>query len=199
MIQVLIVDDHPVVRAGIAGMLAPESDIEVCGEAASGAEAIAVIDRLAPDVVLMDLRMPGGSGAAAIAEITDVPVIVLTTYGDDDDILTALDNGAAGCLLKDAPRAELCEAIRSAVAHGRAAVPASVVARLDRRDTPGDLSPREIEVLRLVSRGYTNTEIGGELYIAESTVKTHLLRAFAKLGVSDRTAAVIAAMNRGLF
>ena len=198
MIRVLVVDDHPVVRSGIAGMLAPETDIEVCGEAASGVEAVAVVPRSRPDVVLMDLRMPGGGGADAIARLPDVPVVVLTTYQDDDDLLRALDLGAVGCLLKDAPRSELCSAVRTAAAGGRVPVPAGVLARMAARADARELSPRECEVLRLVAAGRTNAEIGARLYITESTVKTYLTRVFAKLGVGDRTAAVITAMDRGL-
>ena len=198
MIRVLVVDDHPVVRSGITGMLAPETDIEVCGEAASGVEAVAVVPRLRPDVVLMDLRMPAGGGADAIARLPDVPVVVLTTYQDDDDLLRALDLGAVGCLLKDAPRAELCAAVRTAASGERVPVPAGVLARMAARAEARELSPRECEVLRLVAAGRTNAEIGAQLYITESTVKTYLMRVFAKLGVGDRTAAVITAMDRGL-
>lgn len=198
MIRVLIVDDHPVVRAGVSGMLAAEPDIEVCGEAASAAEGVTAAAHLKPDVVLLDLRMPGGSGADAVTAMPEPAVIVLTTYVDDDDILRALDQGAVGCVLKDAPRAELCAAIRSAASDRRAAIPASVLARQAAARHGGGLSPRETEILRLVARGRTNAEIGSELHIAESTVKTHLLRAFAKLGVGDRTAAVITALDRRL-
>ena len=204
MIRVLLVDDHPVVRAGLAGILQAEPDVEVVGEAASATEAVAVARALTPDVILMDLRMPGGDGVTATAGVlTAAPttrVVVLTTYESDADILRAVEAGAAGYLLKDASRAELVSAIRAA-ARGETVLAPSVATRLVdrmRRPQPADsLSPREVEVLRLVARGLSNAEIGRELYISEATVKTHLLRSFAKLGVSDRTAAVTTAIAAG--
>jgi len=190
VIRVLLVDDHPVVRAGLAGILQAEPDVEVVGEAASATEAVAVARALTPDVILMDLRMPGGDGVTATAGVlTAAPstrVVVLTTYESDADILRAVEAGAAGYLLKDASRAELVSAIRAA-ARGETVLAPSVATRLVdrmRRPQPADsLSPREVEVLRLVARGLSNAEIGRELYISEATVKTHLLRSFAKLGV----------------
>jgi len=204
VIRVLLVDDHPVVRAGLAGILQAEPDVEVVGEAASATEAVAVARALTPDVILMDLRMPGGDGVTATAGVlTAAPttrVVVLTTYESDADILRAVEAGAAGYLLKDASRAELVSAIRAA-ARGETVLAPSVATRLVdrmRRPQPADsLSPREVEVLRLVARGLSNAEIGRELYISEATVKTHLLRSFAKLGVSDRTAAVTTAIAAG--
>lgn len=205
MIRVLLVDDHPVVRAGLAGILQAEADVEVVGEAASAAEAVAVVRAQAPDVVLMDLRMPGGDGVMATEGVLEAApstrVVVLTTYESDADILRAVEAGAAGYLLKDASRAELVAAIRMA-ARGETVLAPSVATRLVdrmRRPHPADsLSPREVEVLRLVARGLSNAEIGRELYISEATVKTHLVRSFAKLGVSDRTAAVTSAIAAGL-
>ena len=203
MIKVLVVDDHPVVRAGVVGMLAGEDDVTVVGEASSGSEALVQLQASPADVVLMDLRMPGLDGAQTTARIVaDSPttrVLVLTTYEADADIFRAVEAGAAGYLLKDATRSELLDAIRSAAA-GRTVLAPSVATRLLRhvREPAIDrLSPREVEVLRLVARGLSNSEIGRELYISETTVKTHLLRAFAKFGVSDRTAAVTSAQATG--
>jgi DNA-binding NarL/FixJ family response regulator len=203
-IRVLIADDHPVVREGVIGMLATETDIEVCGEAGSGAEAVALVRARPYDVVLMDLRMEGMDGVDAIkrivAEHPGTRVVVLTTYETDADILRAVEAGAVGYLLKDTPRARLAEAIRMA-SRGETVLAASVAARLvsQIRQPPRDtLTAREIEVLRLVARGLTNADIGRELHISEATVKTHLLRAFVKLGVSDRTAAVTTAFERGV-
>ncbi|MFB9238834.1 response regulator [Plantactinospora siamensis] len=204
MISVLLVDDHPVVRAGIRGMLAGEPDITVDGEAASGVEALTLARTLRPTVVLMDLRMPGLDGAAAAARLLallpDTRVVVLTTYETDGDILRAVEAGAAGYLLKDASRAELIEAVRGA-ARGETVLAPAVAGRVLRQlrgPRPATLSPRETEVLRLVAAGLSNVEVGLRLHITEATVKTHLLRSFAKLGVSDRTAAVTTAMAAGL-
>ncbi|MEU8264869.1 response regulator transcription factor [Micromonospora sp. NPDC048999] len=204
MIGVLLVDDHPVVRAGVRGMLDGEPDIAVIGEAGSGAEAVASARALAPDVVLMDLRMPGLDGVSATGQIMAAApaarVVVLTTYETDADILRAVEAGAAGYLLKDASRADLVNAIRVA-ARGDTVLAPAVATRLlrqVRQPAANTLSPREVEVLRLVARGLSNAEIGRELFIAEATVKTHLLRAFAKLEVSDRTAAVTTALASGL-
>jgi DNA-binding NarL/FixJ family response regulator len=204
MIDVLLVDDHLIVREGLHGMLAAEPDLRVVGEAGSGPEAVAMVGARAPGVVLMDLRMPGGDGVTAIAAITrDHPgtrVVVLTTYDTDADILRAVEAGAAGYLLKDCSRAELTSAIRAA-ARGETVLTPSVAARLVSRmrgPQPESLSPREVQVLELVAVGRTNAEIGTALHIAEATVKTHLIRAFTKLDVSDRTAAVTVARNRGL-
>lgn len=205
MIAVLLVDDHPVVREGLRGMLEAEPDLTVVGEASSGDEAVAANQAHRPDVILMDLRMPGLDGVGATRRIlADTPgrrVVVLTTYETDADILLAVEAGAAGYLLKDATRTELAGAIRAA-ARGETVLAPSVAGKLVRhvRDpAPTPLSAREIEVLRLVGRGHTNAEIGQALHISEATVKTHLLRVFAKLDVSDRTAAVTTAMARGVF
>ncbi len=208
MISILLADDHPVVRAGLREMLAAEPDMEVIGEAGSGDEAVTMDGRLCPDVVLMDLRMPGGDGADAIGRISaarpGARIIVLTTYDTDADILRAVEAGAAGYLLKDAPRTDLVQAIRAA-ARGETVLAPRVAGRLVSRvrgpaaGTPPDpgLSAREKEVLALVARGLTNLQIGRELYVSEATVKTHLARACAKLGVTGRTAAVTRAMQTG--
>ncbi|HEY0935688.1 MAG TPA: response regulator transcription factor [Trebonia sp.] len=210
-IRVLLTDDHPVVRAGLRGMLAAEPDIEVTAEAASGPEAVAVTARTEIDVILMDLRMPGGDGVRATEEITaraeTAPgrrprVVVLTTYDADADILRAVEAGAVGYLLKDAAGHELADAVRAAHRGETVLAPAvagRLVTSLRRKpEPPPQLSAREIEVLVQAARGLTNTEIGRELFISEATVKTHLLRACGKLGVSGRTAAVAAAGERGL-
>jgi DNA-binding NarL/FixJ family response regulator len=204
VIRVLLVDDHPVVREGLRGMLEAESDLIVVGEASSGAEAVRLAADLAPDIVLMDLRMPGTDGVAATAEIVAGPapsrVIVLTTYESDADILRAVAAGATGYLLKDATRAELAGAVRAA-ARGETVLAPSVATKLVqqvRSPAQPPLSAREIDVLRLVAQGLTNAEIGTALFISEATVKTHMYRVFAKLDVTDRTAAVTTAMARGL-
>jgi len=203
-IRVLLADDHPVVRAGLRGMLAADPGIEVAGEAGSGAEAVAASLASDYDVVLMDLRMPGGDGVKATEQIIAADpgarVVVLTTYETDADILRAVAAGATGYLLKDATSAELADAVRAA-ARGETVLAPSVAQRLVthvRRPSRESLSARETEVLAQVARGRTNAEIGRELFISEATVKTHLLRAFGKLGVSDRTAAVTTAIQRGL-
>jgi DNA-binding NarL/FixJ family response regulator len=204
MIRVLLADDHPVVREGLRGMLAAEPDIEVVAECGDGADAVRLAAELAPDVVLMDLRMPGLDGAAATERIAcraGAPaVLVVTTYDTDSDILRAVEAGATGYLLKDTPRRELAEAIRAA-ARGETVLAPPVAAKLVtrvRRPTPETLTPREVEVLGCVARGLSNMEVGRALFIGEATVKTHLLRVFDKLGVNDRTAAVTAAMARGI-
>ncbi|WP_326566520.1 response regulator transcription factor [Amycolatopsis rhabdoformis] len=205
MITIMLVDDHPVVREGLRGMLEAEADLTVIGEAGSGDEAIALDRVKQPDVVLMDLRMPGLDGVGAIRGILkETPkrrIVVLTTYETDADILRAVEAGAAGYLLKDASRAELAGAIRAA-ARGETVLAPSVAGMLVNRvrnpEPPSPLSAREVEVLRLVAKGLTNAEIGRSLHIGEATVKTHLLRVFGKLGVSDRTAAVTTALDRQL-
>ncbi|MEU4666546.1 response regulator transcription factor [Amycolatopsis sp. NPDC023774] len=205
MITIMLVDDHPVVREGLRGMLEAEADLTVVGEAGSGHEAIALDRVRQPDVVLMDLRMPGLDGVGAIRGILkETPkrrIVVLTTYETDADILRAVEAGAAGYLLKDASRAELAGAIRAA-ARGETVLAPSVAGKLVNRvrnpEAASPLSAREVEVLRLVAKGLTNAEIGRSLHIGEATVKTHLLRVFGKLGVSDRTAAVTTALDRQL-
>jgi DNA-binding NarL/FixJ family response regulator len=203
-IKLLIADDHPVVRDGLSSMFAREPGFEVLGEAADGSEAVRLAQALQPDVILMDLRMPGTDGVTAIAELARqgvaARVLVLTTYDTDSHVLPAIEAGATGYLLKDAPRAELMRAVQAA-ARGQAVLSPSVATRLmSRVRTPvvEPLSQRELEVLALVAAGNTNREAAAALFISEATVKTHLLNIYAKLGVSDRTAAVSAAYNRGL-
>ena len=185
-------------------MLSAEADFEIVGEAGDGEEAVAVAGRLRPDVVLMDLRMPRLDGAEATARITTadpgIKVLVLTTYDTDSDIVRAVEAGATGYLLKDTPRLELAAAIRAA-ARGETVLAPPVAARLVNRlrtPTREQLTPREAEVLAAVARGLSNAEVGRALFIGEATVKTHLLRIFAKLGVDDRTAAVTLAYERGI-
>ncbi|MFG1810105.1 response regulator [Streptomyces sp. NPDC049040] len=203
-IRLLIADDHPVVRDGLSGMFAADPGFEVVGEAADGAEAVRLAGSLEPDVVLMDLRMPGTDGVTAIAELAKAGctarVLVLTTYDSDSYVLPAIEAGATGYLLKDAPRDELLRAVRAA-ANREAVLSPSVAARLMNRvrtPAPGLLSPREGEVLKWVAAGATNREVAARLLISEATVKTHLLNVYGKLGVGDRAAAVAEAFNRGL-
>jgi len=203
-IKLLIADDHPVVRDGLSGMFAADPGFTVLGEATDGAEAVRMAAALAPDVILMDLRMPGMDGLTAITELTkrgiDARVLVLTTYDTDSYVLPAIEAGATGYLLKDAPRAELLRAVRAAAA-GQSVLSPTVASRLMTRvRTPGaePLSKRELEVLELVAAGTTNRESAAKLFISEATVKTHLLNIYGKLGVSDRAAAVAEAFKRGL-
>jgi DNA-binding NarL/FixJ family response regulator len=231
-IGLLIVDDHPVVRDGLSGMFAAP-EFRVLGQASDGAEAVRLAETLRPDVILMDLRMPGMDGVAAITELASrgiaARVLVLTTYDTDSYVLPAIEAGATGYLLKDAPSAELLRAVRAA-ANGEAVLAPSVAARLMRRvrtqdsgpgsratavpggpagpagpgvpggpgAAAGGLSAREVEILELVAAGTTNREAAARLFISEATVKTHLLHIYAKLGVSDRAAAVAEGFNRGL-
>ena len=200
---VLLVDDHPVVREGLRGMIEAEDDLTVIGEAGSGAEAISLAGALHPNVILMDLRMPDVDGVTAtariLAEDPSIRVVVVTTYESDTDILRAVEAGATGYLLKDASRTELAAAVRDA-ARGKTVLAPGVADRLLNavRAPAVSLSEREGQVLSLVATGATNAEVGDALHISEATVKTHLLRAFHKLGVSDRTAAVTTAMKLGL-
>ncbi len=201
-LRVLVCDDHPVVRAGIVGLLSAEPDLEVVGQAGDGDQAVRLAADLAPDVVLMDLRMPRVEGPEATARIVrdhpGVAVVVLTTYETDADILRAVEAGARGYLLKDTPAEDIAAAVRAA-ARGETVLAPAVAARLvSRVRAPVALTGREIEVLEGVARGWSNAEIARNLVIGEATVKTHLLRVFQKLGVDDRTRAVTIAMERGI-
>lgn len=203
MISLLIVDDHPVVRDGLRSMFSADPRFEVLGEAADGAQALSAAERLRPEVVLMDLRMPGTGGIAAIREFAkrglSARVLVLTTYDTDGDVLPAIEAGATGYLLKDAPKEELFRAVEAA-AKGQATLSPAVATRLMgqvRQPADEPLSARELEVLGLVARGSNNREAAKQLFISEATVKTHLLHIYAKLGVNDRAAAVAGAYSRG--
>jgi DNA-binding NarL/FixJ family response regulator len=203
-IRLIIVDDHPIVRDGLRGMFTGEPGFEVVGVAGDGARAVSLAGEVTPDVILMDLRMPGTDGVTAIRQLAErgVParVLVLTTYDTDSDVLPAIEAGATGYLLKDAMPEELIRAVRSA-ARGEAVLSPSVATKLigQVRAPVEALSRRELEVLGLIARGSTNREAASRLFISEATVKTHLLHIYAKLGVKDRAAAVAVAFERGLF
>lgn len=203
-IRLLIVDDHPVVRDGLRGMFDGDAEFEVVGEAADGAAAVSAATTLHPDVILMDLRMPGVDGAAAIRQLAErgvtSRVLVLTTYDTDRDVVPAIEAGVTGYLLKDSPRAELLRAVRAAH-RGESVLASSVAARLMsqmREPAREALSDRELEVLTLISQGLTNRAAAARLFISEATLKTHLLHIYAKLDVNDRAAAVATAFERGL-
>jgi DNA-binding NarL/FixJ family response regulator len=211
-IRIMIVDDHPIVREGLVSVLKRDEEFEIVGEAPDGRTAVKRAVSLKPDLILMDLRMPEMGGVEAMKEIRaaapDIKFLVLTTYDTDEHIVGALEAGASGYLLKDAPRDDLFNAIRT-VARGDALLQPRVAARLLQHMTgqtqrgnvnngEEDLSPREIEVLQLVARGYANKEIAARLTITEATVKTHLAHIFQKLGVTDRTEAVTTAVQRNI-
>ena len=200
-IGVLVVDDHPIVRTGLTTLLHSEPGLEPLGEAKTGVEAIAQFRTLRPDVTLMDLRMPEMTGVEAITAIRkDCPtarIIILTTYDGDEDIYRGLQTGAKGYLLKDADRSELLAAIR-AVHAGQKYIPALVGAKLAERMSSSQLSDREIDVLKLLAKGKNTQAIGSALNITEGTVKFHITNILQKLGVSDRTQAVVTAFQRGI-
>jgi len=204
MIRVLVADDHPIVRGGIVALLAGEADIDVVGEATDGLSAVALAASTNPDIVLMDLRMPPGidgdeATARILAATPGIKVIILTTYETDSSILTAIEAGASGYLLKAAPQEEILAGIRS-VARGEVALAPSIAAMLVNRVAKPviTLSPRETEVLALVALGDSNPTIAGKLFLSEATVKTHLIHVFEKLEVKDRTRAVTRAMELGI-
>ncbi|MFF7689442.1 response regulator [Streptomyces syringium] len=203
-LRIIVVDDHTVMRAGVVALLASEPTIDIVGEAGNGREAVELVRRLEPDVALIDLRMPVLDGVAATTEIvagrTGTRVLILTTYDTDVEIERAVEAGAIGYLLKDTTREQLVDAIRSA-ARGETVLAPRVAQRLlarMRQPAPVALTSRERDVLNAVADGLSNADIGKRLAIAEATVKTHLLRIFAKLDVSDRTHAVVTALERGL-
>lgn len=206
MIRVLLVDDHPVVRRGLRAMVDDLPELEAVGEAADGAEALRVLAALPsrPDVVLMDLQMGTGMhGVEATRRITALPdppaVLILTTYSTDADILAAVEAGATGYLLKDAPPEEVAVAVRAA-SRGETVLAPPVAARLLGRVRAGrpTLSPRETEILRLLAEGLANRQISKRLFISEATVKTHLVHIYDKLGVDSRTAAIASGLTSGL-
>lgn len=204
MIRLLVVDDHPIVRDGLRGAFTGETDIEVVGEAGNGEEGLALVARLEPDLVLMDLRMPRLDGVGAIKAIRGsfpaVRVLVLTTFDSETDVLPAIEAGATGYLLKDAPTAELLRAVRAA-AHGESVLSPSVAGKLMgqvRKPPRSQLTKRELEVLTLVADGATNRSAAAALFISEASIKTHLLHIYAKFEVRDRAAAVGEAYRRGI-
>ena len=199
-VRVLVADDHPIVRGGIVALLASTPGFTVVGEAADGAEAVRIALAERPDVVLMDLRMPKLTGdqatARILADAPQVKIVVLTTYESDDSILDAIEAGASGYLLKAAPPEEIVAGIRAVLRGEVALAPSVATALVARMRTPTPtLSPRELDVLRLVAQGLSNPQIARTLVVAEATVKTHLLHVFEKLEVSDRTRAVTKAME----
>ncbi len=203
-IKILIADDHTIVRAGIRGLLETQPDFEVIAEVENGQQAVEQTHKLSPQIILMDLRMPEMDGVTAIAKIKaqhpEIHILVLTTYDTDADIVRAVDAGATGYLLKDVPREELFRAVR-ATAKGETVLASSVAARLMGKIRSGGdeaLTAREIDVLLLVARGATNQEVAESLSISKATVKSHLIQICNKLGVSDRTAAVTTALERGI-
>lgn len=202
MIRVVIADDHPLVRDGIVAILEREDDIDVVAEAGSGPELVAVVGGEAPDVVLMDLRMPGGDGLDAIralraADPARPRILVLTTYDTDHDIRAALAAGANGYLLKDTPRSDLVRAVRDLAANRPVLSPAALRALIGAGEETS-LTAREADVLRELAAGGTNREAAARLHVSETTFKTHLAHVYEKLGVSDRAAAVRVAYERGL-
>jgi DNA-binding NarL/FixJ family response regulator len=209
-IRLLIVDDHPIMRDGLRGVFRGDEDFEVTGEASDGAEAIQLAQALQPDVILMDLRMPGMGGVEAITRLRELGhparVLILTTYDTDRDVLPAIEAGATGYLLKDAPRDELIRAVRAAHQGQSVLAPKVASTLVGLVGSPGgrgqrgqeNLSPREIEVLKLVADGATNQVAARKLLVSETTIKTHLLHIYTKLGVRDRASAVATAYKRGL-
>jgi DNA-binding NarL/FixJ family response regulator len=203
-IRLLVCDDHPVVRSGLKGMLRSQADFEVVGEAANGIRAVELVERLRPNVVLMDLQMPEMDGVTAIEKIKtaypEIQILVLTTYDTDADVMLAVEKGATGFLLKDAPEHDLFDGIRNA-AQGKAPLSPTVAARLMERlrgSAEENLSEREVEILQLVAEGMNNKDVAKRLLVSEATVKAHMLHIFNKLGVNDRTAAVTSAVKRGI-
>lgn len=201
-IRVVVVDDHPVVRNGLVGMFESEPGIEVVGQAGDGREALVVVESTRPDVLLLDLRMAGGDGLETISALraegrTTPRILVLTSYDTERDIRTSLEAGADGYLLKDARRGELVRAVHD-LAAGRPVLTAEALAVLAHRRDEQQLTDRELETLRLIANGLTNSAAATRMHVGEATIKTHLTHAFAKLGVNDRAAAVRVAYERGL-
>ena len=199
-IRILTVDDHPLIRAGLAAFLKTESDVEVIGEAGNGEEAIERYRELRPDILMMDLSMPVMDGLSAtraiVDEFPDARIIVLTTYGGDEDIHRALEAGARGYLVKDMLVDEVMDVVH-AVHQGRRGIPHAVAAKLAEHTPRIPLTPRETEVLSLVAKGLSNGEVAGRIGRTEGTVKVHLKNILQKLGVDDRTEAVTTALRRG--
>jgi two-component system, NarL family, response regulator len=200
-IRVAVVDDHPVVRRGIVSLISEEPGIDVVGEGGTGADAIALFDAHEPDVMLLDLRLPDLGGVEVIDRLRPrcrwTRFIVLTTYSGDEDIYRSLKAGAYAYLLKATSCGQIVDTIR-AVYKGEKYVPGDVAQRLAERIPRSDLSPRELDVLGHIAKGQSNKEIGVALGVSEGTVKTYVVRILGKLGVDDRTAAVAAAVQRGI-
>jgi DNA-binding NarL/FixJ family response regulator len=205
-IRILVADDHPMLREGLVAVLGTQPDFEVVGEAADGSEAVRLAETLRPDVILLDLEMPGVDGVAALEELRDAGstsrAIVFTAYDTDQRILGALRAGARGYLLKGASRTEIFDAIRTVHAGGSLLEPGVTTRLLDQlrenRELREPLTPRELEVLVLISEGLHNSEIAGRLFVTERTVKFHVSSILAKLGADNRTEAVAVAARRGL-
>lgn len=202
-IRVVVADDHPIVRQGVVALLEDEGDIEVVADVADGRAALSAVLAEEPDVVLMDLRMPGMDGVEATRAVRErrpeVAVLVVTTYDTDEAIVRAVEAGAAGYMLKDSPTEDLVDAVRRAAA-GETVLAPPITKRLAERErnvSPDALTSREIDVLREVANGNTNAEIAERLFISEATVKTHLIHIYGKLAVSDRAAAVARAYEKG--
>lgn len=200
-IRILLADDHPSLRDGLASILTSQPDLSVVAEAGTGREAVEQFKQHKPDVLILDLRMPDGDGIQTIKELVEldpaVTILVLTTYDNEEDIFSALESGARGYILKDTTREEIIEAVRQVHA-GNRYLPSAVAARLADRMIRPSLTPRELDVLRLVSRGRTNKEMAVAMFISEETVKSHMKGLFQKLGVHDRAEAVGIALQRGL-
>lgn len=207
-VRIVLVDDHPVVRDGLLGLVTTQEDLSLVAEAAGGGEALAAVRAHRPDLVITDLRMPGGDGVALIAALRDedptLPILVLTMFGAEEDVRPALQAGATSYLLKDASRQELFAAIR-ATSRGESVLAPAVAGLLvrghrppDTGDSAGSVSPRELTILQLVAAGHSNAQIGRSLHISTATVKTHLVRLYTKLGAADRASAVSLAYRQGL-
>jgi len=200
-IRTMVVDDHPAFRIGLTSLIASQPDMLVVAETGNGREAVELFRQARPDVVLMDLRLPGYSGVSAITdlhrEFPQCRTLVITTYDCDEDIYRACQAGAQACLLKDSSAEEIIGAIRK-VCQGEKCLPAALAARLQERRRREELTSRELDVLRCLARGRNNREIATTLFISEDTVKTHLKNVFGKLGVEDRTGAVLAAVRQGI-
>lgn len=200
-IRILIADDHPMLREGVAAVVETQADMSIVGEAATGEEAVAAFERLKPDIVLMDLRMPGLSGVKAIQAIraldAEAKVIVLTTYSGDAHALQALRAGASGYLLKSGMRRDLLDAIRAVHSGGRHLHP-DIAQDIALHATDEPLTPREIDILRLIATGNANKQIAWRLHMSEDTIKSYIKSIFSKLDVGDRTHAVTKAAKRGI-
>jgi two-component system NarL family response regulator len=200
-IRILIVDDHPVVRAGLASMVGTQTELELIGSASSGEDALRKIEEQEPDVLLLDLRMPGMSGVETLLALKaagkSVRVVILTNYETDEDIYRAVQAGAQGYLLKDTSLREMVEGIRT-VHSGKRYIPRHIASRLAERMVRTNLTARELETLKLLSKGQTNKQIGHALGISDNTARNHVLKIIEKLEVSDRTEAATTAIQRGL-